>query len=196
MSAYIRPSNCLFVKNNISVLQPAPLYYTYKHPKCEKVDQSNGRKNYFNCPHKQRRDSHDEKSNAKNLFYSVTFVYSAYWLLRQKASESAVSPEAEAVITAMFTAPNEELYSQDASNVIGENTDANSDDAFANSEKILENWNKLVGKYFERDRLEYFVSTYGQTYLSEAAVNNTQIAVKDISLDSKTDDSGNSSCDF
>ena len=99
----------------------------------------------------------------------------------KKASESAVSPEAEAVITAMFTAPNEELYSQDASNVIGENTDANSDDAFANSEKILENWNKLVG--------EYFVSTYGQTYLSEAAVNNTQIAVKDISLDSKTDDS-------
>ena len=73
--------------------------------------------------------------------------------------------------------------------VTGENTDANSDDAFANSEKILENWNKLVGKYFERDRLEYFVSTYGQTYLSEAAVNNTQIAVKDISLDSKTDDS-------
>ena len=107
----------------------------------------------------------------------------------KKASESAVSPEAEAVITAMFTAPNEELYSPDASNVIGENTDANSDDAFANSEKILENWNKLVGKYFERDRLEYFVSTYGQTYLSEAAVNNTQITVKDISLDSKTDDS-------
>ena len=107
----------------------------------------------------------------------------------KKASESAVNPEAEAVITAMFTAPNEELYSQDASNVIGENTDANSDDAFANSEKILENWNKLVGKYFENDRLEYFVSTYGQTYLSEAAVNNTQIAVKDISLDSKTDDS-------
>ena len=105
----------------------------------------------------------------------------------KKASESAVSPEA--VITAMFTAPNEELYSPDASNVIGENTDANSDDAFANSEKILENWNKLVGKYFENDRLEYFVSTYGQTYLSEAAVNNTKIAVKDISLDSKTDDS-------
>ena len=74
----------------------------------------------------------------------------------KKASESAVSPEAEAVITAMFTAPNEELYSPDASNVIGENTDANSDDAFANSEKILENWNKPV---------------------------------KDISLDSKTDDS-------
>ena len=106
----------------------------------------------------------------------------------KKASESAVSPEAEAVITAMF-APNEELYSPDASNVIGENTDANSDDAFANSEKILENWNKLVGKYFERDRLEYFVSTYGQTYLSEAAYNNTKITVKDISLDSKTDDS-------
>ena len=107
----------------------------------------------------------------------------------KKASESPVSPEAEAVINAMFTAPNEELYSPDASTVIGENTDANSDDAFANSEKILENWNKLVGKYFESDRLEYFVSTYGQTYLSEAAVNNTKIAVKDISLDSKTDDS-------
>ena len=107
----------------------------------------------------------------------------------KKTSESAVSPEAEAVINAMFTAPNEELYSPDASTVIGENTDANSDDAFANSEKILENWNKLVGKYFESSRLEYFVSTYGQTYLSEAAVNNTKIAVKDISLDSKTDDS-------
>ena len=104
----------------------------------------------------------------------------------KKASESAVSPEAEAVINAMFTAPNEELYSPDASTVIGENTDENSDDAFANSEKILENWNKLVGKYFESSRLEYFVSTYGQTYLSKAAVNNTKIAVKDISLDSKT----------
>ena len=103
----------------------------------------------------------------------------------KKASEAAVSPEAEAVITAMFTAPNEELYSPDASNVIGENTDA----AFANSEKILENWNKLVGKYFESNRLEYFISTYGQTYLSEAAYNNTKITVKDISLDSKTDDS-------
>ena len=87
----------------------------------------------------------------------------------KKASESAVSPEAEAVINAMFTAPNEELYSPDASTVIGENNDANSDDAFANSEKILENWNKLVGKYFESSRLEYFVSTYGQTYLSAAA---------------------------
>ena len=107
----------------------------------------------------------------------------------KKASESPVSPEAEAVINAMFTAPNEELYSPDASTVIGENNDANSDDAFANSEKILENWNKLVEKYFESSRLEYFVSTYGQTYLSEAAVNNTKIAVKDISLDSKTDDS-------
>ena len=107
----------------------------------------------------------------------------------KKASESAVSPEAEAVLNAMFTAPNDDLYSLDSSTVIGENTDANSDDAFANSEKILENWNKLVGKYFESDRLEYFVSTYGQTYLSEAAVNNTKIAVKDISLDSKTDDS-------
>ena len=105
----------------------------------------------------------------------------------KKASESAVSPEAEAVITAMFTAPNEELYSPDASNVIGENTDANSDDTFANSEKILENWNKLVGKYFEHDRLEYFDSTYGQTYLSEAAYNNTKITIKDISLDFKTD---------
>ena len=104
----------------------------------------------------------------------------------KKASESAVNPEAEAVITAMFTAPNEELYSPDASNVIGENTDADSENASVNSEKILENWNKLVGKYFESDRLEYFVSTYGQTYLSEAAYNNTKITVKDISLDSKT----------
>ena len=103
----------------------------------------------------------------------------------KKASESAVSPEAEAVITAMFTAPNEELYSPDASNVIGENTDADSENASVNSEKILENWNKLVGKYFETGRLEYFVSTYGQTYLSEAAYNNTKITVKDISLDSK-----------
>ena len=77
-------------------------------------------------------------------------------------------------------APNEELYSPDASTVIGENNAANSDDAFANSEKILENWNKLVGKYFENNRLEYFVSTYGQTYLSQAAFDNTKIAVKDI----------------
>ena len=36
----------------------------------------------------------------------------------KKASESAVNPEAEAVITAMFTAPNEELYSPDASNAV------------------------------------------------------------------------------
>ena len=52
----------------------------------------------------------------------------------KKASESAVSPEAEAVITAMFTAPNEELYSQDASNVIGEKTDSNSDVSIAISD--------------------------------------------------------------
>ena len=145
--------------------------------------------NYFNCPHKQRRDSHDEKSAKKFILFCYFCLLCLLVAQTKKASESAVSPEAEAVITAMFTAPNEELYSPDASNVIGENTDANSDDAFANSEKILENWNKLVGKYFENDRLEYFVSTYGQTYLSEAAVNNTKIAVKDISLDSKTDDS-------
>lgn len=107
----------------------------------------------------------------------------------KKASESTVSPEAEAVITAMFTAPNEELYSPDASTVIGENNTADSENASVNSEKILENWNKLVGKYFETGRLEYFISTYGQTYLSEAAYNNTKITVKDISLDSKTDDS-------
>lgn len=107
----------------------------------------------------------------------------------KKASESAVSPEAEAVLNAMFTAPNDDLYSLDSSTVIGENNTADSNDTFANSEKILENWNKLVGKYFETGRLEYFVSTYGQTYLSEAAFNNTKIAIKDISLDSKTDDS-------
>ena len=107
----------------------------------------------------------------------------------KKASESAVSPEAEAVLNAMFTAPNDDLYSLDSSTVIGENSTADSENASVNSEKILENWNKLVGKYFETGRLEYFVSTYGQTYLSEAAVNNTKISVKDISLDSKTDDS-------
>lgn len=107
----------------------------------------------------------------------------------KKASESAVSPEAEAVLNAMFTAPNDDLYSLDSSTVIGENSTADSENASVNSEKILENWNKLVGKYFENNRLEYFVSTYGQTYLSEAAYNNTKITVKDISLDSKTDDS-------
>ena len=77
----------------------------------------------------------------------------------------------------------------DSSTVIGENSTADSENASVNSEKILENWNKLVGKYFETGQLEYFVSTYGQTYLSEAAYNNTKITVKDISLDSKTDDS-------
>lgn len=107
----------------------------------------------------------------------------------KKASESAVSPETEAVLNAMFTAPNDDLYSLDSSTVIGENNTADSENASVNSEKILENWNKLVGKYFETGRLEYFVSTYGQTYLSEAAYNNTKITVKDISLDSKTDDS-------
>ena len=107
----------------------------------------------------------------------------------QKASESSVSPEAEAVLNAMFTAPNEDLYSVDSSTVIGENSTADSENASTNSEKIFENWNKLVGKYFETGRLEYFVSTYGQTYLSEAAFNNTKITVKDLSLDSKTDDS-------
>ena len=107
----------------------------------------------------------------------------------KKASESAVSPEAEAVLNAMFTAPNDDLYSLDSSTVIGENSTADSENASVNSEKILENWNKLVGKYFETGRLEYFISTYGQTYLSEAAYNNTKITVKDISLDSKTDDS-------
>ena len=130
-----------------------------------------------------------KKATPKIYFILLLLFILLTGCLDKKASESAVSPEAEAVITAMFTAPNEELYSQDASNVIGENTDANSDDAFANSEKILENWNKLVGKYFETGRLEYFISTYGQTYRSEAAYNNTKITVKDISLDSKTDDS-------
>ena len=93
----------------------------------------------------------------------------------KKASESAVSPEAEAVLNAMFTAPNDDLYSLDSSTVIGENNTADSENASVNSEKILENWNKLVGKYFETGRLEYFISTYGQTYLSEAAYNNTKI---------------------
>lgn len=123
----------------------------------------------------------------------VSFCYfCSFFLLAaqpKKASESAVSPEAEAVLNAMFTAPNDDLYSLDSSTVIGENSTADSENASVNSEKILENWNKLVGKYFESDRLEYFVSTYGQTYLSEAAYNNTKITVKDISLDSKTDDS-------
>lgn len=107
----------------------------------------------------------------------------------KKASESAVSPEAEAVITAMFTAPNEELYSPDASNVIGENTDANSNDAFANLRKFLRTGTSLQENILSSRPLEYFVSIYGQTYLSEAAYNNTKITVKDISLDSKTDDS-------
>ena len=130
------------------------------------------------------------KKAAPKIYFILLFLFILLTgCSTKKASESAVSPEAEAVLNAMFTAPNDDLYSLDSSTVIGENTDANSDDAFANSEKILENWNKLVGKYFESDRLEYFVSTYGQTYLSEAAVNNTKIAVKDISLDSKTDDS-------
>ena len=145
--------------------------------------------NYFNCPHKQRRDSHDEKSNAKIYFILLLLFILLTGCSDKKASESAVSPEAEAVLNAMFTAPNDDLYSLDSSTVIGENSTADSENASVNSEKILENWNKLVGKYFETGRLEYFVSTYGQTYLSEAAVNNTKISVKDISLDSKTDDS-------
>ena len=107
----------------------------------------------------------------------------------KKTSDETVSPEAEAVINAMFTAPNEELYSIDSSTVIGENSEATSDVSSADSERILENWNDLLGKYFTKGRLEYFISTYAQTYLSEAAYNDTSITVKKISLESKTDSS-------
>ena len=131
----------------------------------------------------------NKKATPKICFILLLLFILLTGCSNKKASESAVSPEAEAVINAMFTAPNEDLYSVDSSSVIGENSTADSENASVNSEKILENWNKLVGKYFETGRLEYFVSTYGQTYLSEAAFNNTKIAVKDISLDSKTDDS-------
>ena len=131
----------------------------------------------------------NKKATPKICFILLLLFILLTGCSNKKASESAVSPEAEAVINAMFTAPNEELYSPDASTVIGGNNATNSDDTSTCSEKILENWNNLIGKYFENGRLEYFVSTYGQTYLSEAAFNNTKIAVKDISLDSKTDDS-------
>ncbi|MDY5846480.1 MAG: hypothetical protein SPJ92_08135 [Bariatricus sp.] len=102
------------------------------------------------------------------------------------AKDDKVSDAAEGVVKAMFTAPNPELYDPDAVTVIGEGQDEGN---AAENKKIEDNWEVLVGKYFEEGRLEYFISTYGLQYLTDAALENKEISVKEIELVNKTDTS-------
>ena len=79
-----------------------------------------------------------------------------------KAENKTVSEPAKAVIEAMFTAPNEELYHEGAISVIGQGvipSDSEEGEKKEASNEIEKNWEEAVGKYFAESYLSDFVAT-------------------------------------
>ena len=109
-----------------------------------------------------------------------------------KTEKQEVSEPAKAVLEAMFTAPNEDLYNENAISVIGEGvipSDSEEGEKKEASKKIEKNWDDAVGKYFAESYLSDFVATTGTKYLAEAVMDDVDCSVEKMDLIEKSEDS-------
>ena len=109
-----------------------------------------------------------------------------------KAENKTVSEPAKAVIEAMFTAPNEELYHEGAISVIGQGvipSDSEEGEKKEASNEIEKNWEEAVGKYFAESYLSDFVATTGTKYLAEAVMEDVDCSVEKMDQIEKSENS-------
>ena len=110
----------------------------------------------------------------------------------KKTENKTVSEPAKAVIEAMFTAPNEELYHEEAIMVTGQGvipSDSEEGEKKEASNEITKNWKEAVGKYFAESYLSDFVATTGTKYLAEAVLDDVDCSVEGMKLIEKSEDS-------
>lgn len=125
--------------------------------------------------------------SGKLLLLALAMVVLAGCSKEQKKDE--VSESAKKVIEAMMTCPNTDLFSQDAFTPIGEGvviTEEEKQKIQEANDKIIQNWETAVGKYFGYGYLEDFINTSTNTkYLADASLNGTTIHVVQMSLEEK-----------
>lgn len=93
------------------------------------------------------------------------------------------------VIQAMFTCPNEDLFSQNAIVIIGEGVEGKQDvqKVKEEQERIADNWEKKVGDAFAPGALDKFLGESASFYLAEAQLEGKEISVKEIKGEEETD---------
>lgn len=103
---------------------------------------------------------------------------------QMEALDYALFPQRvhERVILAMFTCPNEELFSQEAVAIIGEGTEGVQDieKVKEKQEQIADNWEKKVGDAFASGALDKFLGESASFYLAQAQMEGKEISVKEI----------------
>lgn len=107
---------------------------------------------------------------------------------QKSSSTDEVSDAARTVIETFMTCPNEDLYNDTMKGAIGSGTEKISDEEWekinAAYEKVSENWEKAIGKYFADNSLEKFVDDgYVNRYMSEGK----QMKVESMELLEKDD---------
>lgn len=106
------------------------------------------------------------------------------------SGNKTVSKEAKKVIEAMMTCPNPELFDSANITMIGEGVETSEEEqekVAKRSKEIYENWEKEIGSYFVKGKLEKFYSEAATMYLAEAAQENIEVKAEEVSLLEKSE---------
>lgn len=109
---------------------------------------------------------------------------------KAKSDNKTVSKEAKKIIDVMMTCPNLELFAPSNVTMIGEGveiSEGEQEKTAKRSREIYENWEKEIGSYFEEGKLEKFYGEGATMYLAEAAQENIEINVEEVSLQEKSE---------
>lgn len=130
----------------------------------------------------------EELDNVSNIF---SYLAEAKRLAKYEVLDYALFPQRvhERVILAMFTCPNEELFSQEAVAIIGEGTEGVQDieKVKEKQEQIAENWEKKVGDAFASGALDKFLGESASFYLAQAQMEGKEISVKEIKSEEESE---------
>lgn len=121
----------------------------------------------------------------------VVLLAVAVFLLAGCAKQDDVNKGANAVINAMMTCPNSELYNADMVAHLGlgvTTTEESKAKIAAATETAIQNWDKAVGSHFAPNCFEsFFTGSAALHYLSLADTTDVTIAVETIALQTKQD---------
>lgn len=114
----------------------------------------------------------------------VLVLVGGAWFLLSDSGEQ-VSPGPAAVIQAVFTCPNPELFNMEAVASIGEGVTVTEEDKArieAASEQVKENWKQTVGEYFAPACWEPFLMGQANQFLLPAALMGQTVAIEKVEL--------------
>ena len=97
-------------------------------------------------------------------------------------SQDRLSQGPRAVIDAMFTCPNPELFREDAVARIGLGVETTPEAA---NEQMQANWEQAVGRYFAPNCFKPFFKMQSTYFLGQGTLNGQKIAVKKAELEEK-----------